>query len=231
MTAGFSQTAGRAVLLDFDELSRPGDGPLREASILFLHGFGGDKTQLRLVATRLSTLGARCILPSLRGHGDSLKPEFGYSCLDFAADLHRLIACLGTGWHVVGYSHGALVGAIAAVSLGPAIRSLVSIDESFAAHPERMIHDAHAEARSLRWHFGWQHLLTGLSVPCLFLIARDSHMVAAEEHRYLGAAAGPNLQVEYLAGTHASCLEDETLDRHICRFYQSQLPAGRPDRH
>jgi hypothetical protein len=56
-------------------------------------------------------------------------------------------------------------------------------------------------------------------------------MVAAEEHRYLGAAAGPNLQVEYLAGTHASCLEDETLDRHICRFYQSQLPAGRPDRH
>lgn len=209
----------RAALLDFDELSRPTDGPLRGATLLFLHGFGGNKRQLRSIAEQLSNRGARCILPSLRGHGASLAPAFGYSCLDLAADLHRLMAYLGAGWHVVGYSHGALVGAVAAVALGSGILSFVSIDESFAAHPERMIHDEHVEARFLRWHFDWQHLLSSLNVPCLFLVARDSSMVDEQEHRYLQSLMGRSFHLEYIVGTHASCLEDrEAVVGHIHDF-------------
>jgi hypothetical protein len=202
---------GRVVLLDFDELPHPPDGLLRAETLLFLHGFGGDKRQLRHIAEPFAEQGARCILPSLRGHGASPAPPFGYSCLDLAADVHRLMAQIAARCHLVGYSHGALVGAVTAVAMRPGVRSLASIDESFAAHPERMIQDEHVEARSLRWQFDWRHLLSTRAVPCLSLVARDSHMIDEEERGYLQTLVGRDFQVGSIAGTHASCLQDRNV--------------------
>ena len=119
----------------------------------------------------------------------------------------------------MGDSHGALVGALTAVAMRPGVRSLVSIDESFAAHPERMIEDEHVEARSLRWHFDWQHLLSSLAVPCLSLVARDSHMIDDQERGYLQSLVGREFQVGSIAGTHASCLQDrDVIVRYIHDF-------------
>ena len=126
---------GRVVLLDFDELPHPPDGPFRADTFLFLHGFGGDKRELRHIAEPFAEQGARCILPSLRGHGASPAPPFGYSCLDLAADVHRLMAQIAARCHLVGYSHGALVGAVTAVAMRPGVRSLVSIPAGFARQP------------------------------------------------------------------------------------------------
>ena len=177
------------------------------------------------------------MLPSLRGHGASMEPAFGYSVLDYVADIHRLIAFMQKPFHIIGYSHGALIGAVASIVFpSTTVLSLVSIDESFSAHPDRMIWDRWSEARHLRWFFDWEHLYDRLTVPALFFLAEQSHMVTSSEDQRLMLKQRENFIVQRIPGTHASCLDHVTLlNGRITSFYhdiistneESKTNAGR----
>lgn len=207
-------------VIDSDRITGAPGGELAGCNVLMLHGFGGDKTQLQPVAERLAGRGATVLLPTLRGQGSSCEPDIPLSCLDLAADIHRLLASASGRWHVVGYSHGGLVGVVAARCLpSSSVASVVSIDESFAPHPDRMIDDAQEGTRFLRWHFDFGHLLDRVPVPALLLVAAQSHMVEAEERKRLGLLAAPSFRVEEIPGDHRTCIEHpEELTTRIARF-------------
>ncbi|WP_250123470.1 alpha/beta hydrolase [Chroococcidiopsis sp. CCMEE 29] len=72
------------------------------------------------------------LAPDLRGHGDSSKPEQGYSYADIIADLEGLMDRVGwTSAHVVAHSWSAKVTAIWAQQQPQRFRSLVLVDPFF----------------------------------------------------------------------------------------------------
>jgi pimeloyl-ACP methyl ester carboxylesterase len=72
------------------------------------------------------------IAPDLRGHGDSSKPDRGYSYAEIVADLEALMDRVGwTSAHVVAHSWSAKVTAIWARQQPQRFRSLVLVDPFF----------------------------------------------------------------------------------------------------
>ena len=153
-----------------------GDEPL-----LLLHGMA----DLALVWSSLGDALAEkyhIIAPDLRGHGESSKPETGYSCEDIIADLEGLMANLG--WqsaHVIGHSWGGKVAALWANNNCDRFRSLVLIDPFYVAKlpgwlkitfpllykilpflqgmkPYQSYEAAATEARNLKQFQGWSGL-------------------------------------------------------------------------
>jgi pimeloyl-ACP methyl ester carboxylesterase len=181
-------------LIDFDLVPGRG-GPAR----LFLHGFGGDKHQLRPLGDRLPPAGLAMYV-SFRAHGGSSRPAWGYSVLDFTADVHRVADVLPTPIDVIGFSFGALVGAASALTWGGnRIRSLVVIDQSFAADPARHEADEWAEGSYLRWMYDYRPMLDRLDIPLLVVAAEESDMIGPAE-RWRVTRTVP--------GDHLGCLAD-----------------------
>ncbi|MDH6578821.1 alpha/beta fold hydrolase [Kitasatospora sp. MAP5-34] len=224
-------TIGRVELIDWD--SRPGSavGPCAPGSMLLLHGFGDDKARLRPLGDALCPEGAVAVYPSLRAHGRSPAPEWGYSPLDFAADVQRIFDALPQPVHVVGYSYGALVAAVLAVTLGPQrIASVVLLDQSFEPFRERYEADEWAEASFLKWTYDYSHLLdaaTALQIPVLSVIARDSPVVPAAERARTTARRNPLFFCAVTEGTHASFLRDSAVGL-VADFYRTAFaePPG-----
>ncbi|GGK78879.1 alpha/beta fold hydrolase [Mangrovihabitans endophyticus] len=202
---------GRAELLDFDLAAGPGAGAVRGAQLL-LHGFADDKASLRELADALRAPGEVAVLPSLRAHGQSPAPAWGYSPLDFGADLHRIADVLPGPAHVIGYSFGALIGAVTALLLGPSRVSTVTVlDQSFDRMPERFVDDGWAEASFLKWHYSYAHVYDGLramGIPVHVVFARDSHVVPEQERASLLARVGPRFHCAVVDGTHAGLIRD-----------------------
>ena len=72
------------------------------------------------------------IAPDLRGHGESSKPETGYSSTEIIADLEALMDSLGwSNAHILGHSWGAKVAAIWATNHPERFRSLILVDPFF----------------------------------------------------------------------------------------------------
>lgn len=72
------------------------------------------------------------LVPDLRGHGDSSKPDRGYSYADIIADLEALMERVGwASAHVVAHSWSAKVAAIWARQLPQRFRSMVLVDPFF----------------------------------------------------------------------------------------------------
>lgn len=72
------------------------------------------------------------IAPDLRGHGDSSKPNRGYSYAEIVADLEALMARVGwTSAHVVAHSWSAKITAIWARQQPQRFRSIVLVDPFF----------------------------------------------------------------------------------------------------
>jgi pimeloyl-ACP methyl ester carboxylesterase len=210
-------------LIDFDLVASTRDG--RRHSRLYLHGFGGDKHQLRPLGESLSSPDATSMYPSMRGHGASVKPGWGYSVLDFAADVHRVADVLPGPIDFIGYSYGALVAAACALTwAADRVRSLIVIDQSFDADPARHVADEWAEGSYLRWTYGYGGMLERLAVPTLLLTAADSAMVSADELARLHARCGWRLTTGRIAGAHDTCLDDpDGIARRIARFHAAQF--------
>ncbi|MFI8350681.1 alpha/beta fold hydrolase [Streptomyces sp. NPDC085596] len=196
-------------LLDYDAVPGRPDAGGAPGNMLMLHGFGGDKGQLRPVGDALCGADSVAVYPSLRAHGDSHKPAWGYSVLDFSADLHRLADALPDELHLVGYSYGGLVAAVSAVTWGASrVRSLVVVDQSFDAHPDWHVADEWAEGSLLRWHYDFGHLLDLLErmgVPVLVLAAEGSANIAADERERLSRRDSAHFSLKFIEGTHADC--------------------------
>ncbi|MEU6325762.1 alpha/beta hydrolase [Streptomyces sp. NPDC047049] len=215
-------------LLDYDAV--PGLSPAGGApgSMLLLHGFGGDKSQLRPLGDALCPAGCVAVHPSLRSHGDSHQPDWGYSVLDFSADLHRIADILPDEVHLVGYSYGGLVAAVSAVTWGASrVRSLVVIDQSFDAHPALHVADEWAEGSLLRWTYDFGHLpdlLERLGIPVLVLAGTDSGNLLAGERERLSGRSGGMLRLETIRGSHADCYRNtEEIASVMREFYRDHF--------
>ncbi len=72
------------------------------------------------------------IAPDLRGHGESSKPETGYTFAEIIADLEALLQHLNiTKVHVIGHSWGGKLAAIWATKNPNLFKSLVLVDPFF----------------------------------------------------------------------------------------------------
>jgi pimeloyl-ACP methyl ester carboxylesterase len=108
--------------------------------------------------------------------------------------------------HFVGYSFGALVGAVSAVSwAADRTASLTVIDTSFAAYPERHVADEWAEGSYLRWMFDYRSLLASLSRVVVIRAEASSVLPQAEVDRL---TALETVEVVEVQGDHASILAD-----------------------
>lgn len=190
-------------------------------SMLLAHGAGGDHTQLRPLGDALAQRGMTAAYPSLRRHGASPAPEWGYSPLDFAADLHRIGDALPGDLHLVGYSLGGLVATVCAVTWAAArLRSLVLLDAAFAPAPERHEIDDWAEGSFLRWHYDYRPMLDLVPVPVLYLTGSDSDAVGEPER--LWAKGHPDRTHRVVPGTHAGLHRPTpALLDSITAFYRS----------
>lgn len=96
--------------------------------LVLLHGLGSsaDDWMLQLPAFAPHFL---CVLPDLRGHGLSDKPDGRYSIALFANDVAQLLEELGLApAHVLGLSLGGLVAQQLAIERAALVRSLVLIN-------------------------------------------------------------------------------------------------------
>ncbi|MGW7427335.1 alpha/beta fold hydrolase [Streptomyces sp. NPDC054813] len=227
--------AGSGVeLLDYDAVPGLPGGGGAPGSMLLLHGFGGDKRQLRPVGDALCPKGSAAVYPSLRAHGDSHQPAWGYSVLDFAADLHRFGDVLPDGLHLVGYSYGGLVAAVSAVTWGASrVRSVVVVDQSFDAHPDLHVADEWAEGSLLRWTYDFGHLpglLERLGIPLLVLAAADSRNILSDEQERLSRRDSALFRMEFIKGSHADCYRNtDEITSAMRAFYRDQFPAVRKE--
>jgi pimeloyl-ACP methyl ester carboxylesterase len=72
------------------------------------------------------------VAPDLRGHGESTKPEQGYTFAETIADLEGLMVHLGwTDAHIMGHSWGGKLAAIWATQHPQRFRSLILVDPFF----------------------------------------------------------------------------------------------------
>ncbi|WP_330458929.1 alpha/beta hydrolase [Streptomyces sp. NBC_00820] len=228
-----AEDAGGVELLDYDAApGLPGAGGA-PGSMLLLHGFGGDKGQLRPVGDALCPQDSVAVYPSLRAHGDSHQPAWGYSVLDFAADLHRIGDILPGDLHLVGYSYGGLVAAVSAVTWGASrVRSLVVIDQSFDAHPDLHVADEWAEGSLLRWTYDFGHLpdlLERLGIPVLVLAAAESRNILADERDRLARRDDAFLRLERIQGAHADCHRNtDEITAAMRAFYRDRFEKETP---
>lgn len=99
--------------------------------LLLLHGLGDHALVWTSLAEYLSPH-FHIIAPDLRGHGESLKPETGYSFDELILDLELLMQDLGwTSAHIVAHSWGAKLAAVWATKRPQYFRSLVLVDPFF----------------------------------------------------------------------------------------------------
>jgi len=227
-TTSAGTTSADVAAADSDGAFSAGHPPV---GILAVHGFGGDKTQLRPVVDAVRAPGVPALLPSLRSHGDSPAPAWGWSPLDFTADLHRIADALPGRLNLIGYSYGALVAALSAVTwAGDRVRSLVVVDQSFDAHPDRFVADEWAEGSHLRWNYDFGHLpglLEAQRVPVLALFARDSDIVGPRERARLRSRADGGLfHCAEIPGTHAGLLEHPHTIASAVREFHARVAAS-----
>lgn len=177
-------------------------GAALTGSLVLVHGAGGDRTQLRPLGSALAGEGTVAAYPSLRRHGASPAPAWGYSPLEFAADLHRIADALPGELHFVGYSLGGLIATVCAVTWAASrLRSLVLLDSAFAPAPQRHEVDEWAEGSFLRWHYDYRPMLALVAVPVLYVTGADSDAVSETERRW--AADQPGLTYRIVPGGHA----------------------------
>lgn len=221
----FVGSLGVAPMLDFDLHTPHPVGGEPAGTVVYLHGFGGDKAQLEPLAELLTPAGWVAFRPSLRGHGRSPAPPWGYSVLDFAADVHRLADLLTAPLLFVGYSLGGLLGSLSAVTWARTDTvGLVVIDQSYAAHPDRMVRDDQAEGRYLRWMYDFQGLIADTPVPTRIVLARESHMVQADERRFIERLVREGrMELEHIEGAHADCLADTQAVHGACRDFVERV--------
>lgn len=99
--------------------------------ILLLHGLADNAFVWESLAEYLAPR-FQIVAPDLRGHGDSLKPENGYTFFDLIGDLQLLLKSLGwSSAHVLAHSWSAKIATIWATQSPENIRSLILVDPFF----------------------------------------------------------------------------------------------------
>lgn len=130
---------GQRVDLGGVELSVLTAGPPAGHPLLLVHGFGAAKEDFAEHIDPLGELGWRAVVPDLRGHGSSSKPDDpgAYSLERFAADLLLLADRLGWDhFTLLGHSMGGMVAQLVALAAPDRLDALVLMDTSHGALAE-----------------------------------------------------------------------------------------------
>lgn len=218
-------------LIDFDIVpgSEAGFGGA-PGSLLLLHGWGEDKSSLRNLGERLCPTGAEAIYPSMRGHGASPQGVWGCAPWELAVDVQRIGDRLPVPVHVVGYSYGALIAALATIVLGPErVGSLVLLDQSFERNDE-FVELVDLEDSFLQWHFDHRHVLdaiTALGVPMLIVVADHSTVVGQAERERLQRREGALCRYVCLDVDHAGLVSEVDPVASVCRDFYRWLEGRR----
>ena len=106
----------------------PKQGDFQKKNLILLHGLADCAMVWSSLTEHLADQ-YHIVAPDLRGHGESSKPQEGYSATDIIADLEALIAHLG--WnktHVLGHSWGGKLATIWATHNPRLFSSLILVD-------------------------------------------------------------------------------------------------------
>ncbi len=120
--------------------SETGDqGPL----VYLLHGLTARSQDWTTTPAALAELGFHVFNFDMRGHGQSDKPDVGYSPEDHAQDIEAWAQALGhRKLHVVGHSTGGRNGLFFAVLHPERVLSLTIIDQTLTADPDSWLEHA-----------------------------------------------------------------------------------------
>lgn len=112
--------------IELSYLEWPGQEP-----VLLLHGLADNACVWLSLGEALAGT-YQVLAPDMRGHGESSKPETGYTFLELIADLEGLMAARGwSSAHVIGHSWTGKLAAIWARYHPERLRSLVLVDPIF----------------------------------------------------------------------------------------------------
>ncbi len=156
----------------------------RGAPVLLIHGLGSNRASWRLQVAALAER-YRVITYDVRGHGDSGRPQSGYSVRRLAADTAGLIRALGIdSVHLVGLSLGGMIGFQLAVDHPELVASLVIVNSG----PELV-------PRSLGDHLklGTRRLLTRLLSPARLAKILSPRLFPAPEQAPLREEFGASM--------------------------------------
>jgi N-formylmaleamate deformylase len=104
--------------------------------LILLHGIGSRKVSWWPVIDQLAVQ-FHLIVPDLRGHGDSDKPERGYSTKDYAGDLQGLIEAMDLSKPLImGHSLGGIVTLVWAVTHPDSAERIVLEDVPLRRSPD-----------------------------------------------------------------------------------------------
>ena len=108
-----------------------------ERTMILLHGIGSSGMSWLPVMTSLGR-DARLIIPDLRGHGQSGKPETGYLLEDYAYDLERILTHFAIERPIlIGHSLGGLTSITWAKQNPDRAQAIVLEDMPLSGGPER----------------------------------------------------------------------------------------------
>lgn len=98
--------------------------------ILFVHGWGADKDNLRAIYDKLMSQ-YRIISIDLPGFGESTPPDHVINSLEFMEIVHKFIVKMGlTEISYVGHSFGGKVGILLSATYPDLVRNLILIDSA-----------------------------------------------------------------------------------------------------
>jgi pimeloyl-ACP methyl ester carboxylesterase len=116
--------------------------------VLLVHGFPQTWYSWRKVVPHLTDRGLQCIVPDLRGMGDSTRPSAGYDKKTLATDLSALMDHLGVDrFAAVGHDWGGTVAFSLAAQHPAAVTCLGVVDVAIPGDGQ-----AHLGQGGRRWH-------------------------------------------------------------------------------
>lgn len=120
-------TFGNILLPNGVRLHYAEQGPANGPVVLMLHGYSDSWFSFSRVLPMMKA-SQRIIVPSLRGHGDSDRPEKGYLVADFTTDvLHLMDALRVSEAFLIGHSMGSFVAQRIAATAPDRISGLVLV--------------------------------------------------------------------------------------------------------
>jgi len=116
----------------------PGRDFNRQGAVLLIHGLASAARIWDLTAPLLARQGLRVVALDQRGHGESDKPDHGYTFEEILADDHAIADALGLVRPVVvGHSWGGSVALNYAAVYPDAVHALVLVDGGFTQMSQR----------------------------------------------------------------------------------------------
>lgn len=130
-------------------------GDPSDPAVILMHGWMGTSHSWRALAPQLAEE-RFVIVPDMRGHGMSDKPEGGYDAVNLAADMHGLLDHFSIERaHVVGHDMGALVSLAFAGTYPETAVSMTYLDEPLVGYNLDQFTAYREETYGGYWHFGF----------------------------------------------------------------------------